>query len=320
MVPDRCRPVRRTRSSPFASAAQARARNSVVQGDQQRRAGTPGPRLRAPIRMRAIVDGQPASSGSRAPQLDLGLGELGRRIGVGDDAGAGVEVGGAIAQQRRAQRDAELAVVDGVHPADRARVPAAVEHLEVGDQPLPLRAARLRSDGRGRVQEPGQLEDGARLGQLGVDRGRQVLDVRDLDDDGLGRALDPDRDRGEPAFDPPGDDRVLGPVLVAVQKLLAEVVVDGRVGAAPGRPRQRDGRGDAAAAADEQLGAGADEGAPPACPRRSRSRSRTPLAARRTATPGECAEGAVTRTSRASTSLSTSPLRMILTASATAAS
>ena len=70
---------------------------------------------------------------------------------------------------------------------------------------------------------------------------------------GSGAALDPDRDRGEPALDPPGDDRVLVAVLGAVQELLAEVVVDGGVGAAAGRAGEGDGRGDGAAAADEQL-------------------------------------------------------------------
>ena len=44
------------------------------------------------------------------------------------------------------------------------------------------------------------------------------------------------------------------------QELLAEVVVDRRVGAAAGGAGQRDGRGDAAAAAHEQLRAGAHEG------------------------------------------------------------
>ena len=155
--------------------------------------------------------------------------------------------------------DAELTVVDRVHPADRARVPAAIEPLELGDHPLALRPARLGPDGRGRMQQLGQLEDRVRLGELGVDRRREVLDVGDLDDDRLGRDLDPDRERGEAAFDPADDDRVLGAVLGAVEQLLAEMVVDGRVGAAPGRAGEGDGRRDAAAAPDEQLRAGADE-------------------------------------------------------------
>ena len=123
-------------------------------------------------------------------------------------------------------------------------VPAAIELLELGDQPQPAAAAGSGADGGSRVQQPGELERRARLGELGADRRRQVLDVRDLDHDGLGRDLDPDRVRLEPARDPLGDDPVLVPVLVAAQQLLAEVVVDGRVGAAPGRAGERHGRGD----------------------------------------------------------------------------
>ena len=75
----------------------------------------------------------------------------------------------------------------------------------------------------------------------------------------LRRPLDPDRDRRQAALDPLRDDRVLGAVLGAVEELLAEVVVDRRVGAASRRSGERHRRGDGAAAANEELGAGADE-------------------------------------------------------------
>src|SRR6266511_6052285 len=52
---------------------------------------------------------------------------------------------------------------------------------------------------------------------------------------------------------------MLRAVLVAVKELLAEVVVDGGIGAAPRRPGERDGRRDRPAAAYQQLGARADE-------------------------------------------------------------
>ena len=81
-----------------------------------------------------------------------------------------------------------------------------------------------------------------------------MLDVRHLDHDGLRSDLDPDRVRLEPAFDPPGDDRVLVPVLRALQQLLAEVIVDGGIGAAPCRARERDRRRAATGAAGEKLG------------------------------------------------------------------
>ena len=130
----------------------------------------------------------------------------------------------------------------------------------------------LAADRRGRVQKPGQLDGGARLGELGVDRGREVLDVGDLDQARLGRGLDPDRMGAQPADDPPGDDLVLGAVLGALQQLLADVVVDRGVGAAPRRAGQGDRRGARPRAANQQLRAGADEG--PLRASRSRSRSR----------------------------------------------
>ena len=59
---------------------------------------------------------------------------------------------------------------------------------------------------------------------------------------GSGAGLDPDRVRPQGADDPLGRRSVLAPVLVAAQQLLAEVVVDGGVGAAPGRAGEGDGR------------------------------------------------------------------------------
>ena len=67
-------------------------------------------------------------------ELDLGLVELRRGVGVAHDADPGVEPRLGAAQQRAAQRDAELAVVVGVRPADGAGVPAAVQALQGGDQ------------------------------------------------------------------------------------------------------------------------------------------------------------------------------------------
>ncbi len=65
-----------------------------------------------------------------------------------------------------------------------------------------------------------------------------MLDVRDPRQLGLGRGGDPDRVRAQRALDPPRDDRVLFAVARVAQQLLAEVRVDGGVGAAP-RSRRR---------------------------------------------------------------------------------
>ena len=144
----------------------------------------------------------------------------------------------------------------------------------------------LAADRRGRMQHAGDFDCRVRLGELGDHRRRQVLDVRDLDDLRLRRRLDPDRMRAQGADDPLGDDPLLAAVLVAAQQLLAEVVVDGGVGAAPGRAGEGDGGDAGAGAAHQQLRAGADEGRLGACRSRSRSRRGTARAWRRTGRPG----------------------------------
>ena len=78
--------------------------------------------------------------------------------------------GRAVAEQRRAQGDAELAVLGRVHPADGARVPAAVQLLELVDQ-RDAGLARLAADGGRRVQQPGQLDRRARSRRAGPGSG-----------------------------------------------------------------------------------------------------------------------------------------------------
>ena len=93
-----------------------------------------------------------------------------------------------------------------------------------------------------------------RVGELGADRGGEVLDVRDLDEGRLVRGGDPDRVGAQGAGDAADDDRLLFAVLVGAQEPLAEVVVDGGVGGAAGGAGQRDGLGSVAVAADQQFG------------------------------------------------------------------
>ena len=178
------------------------------------------------------------------PELDLGLGQLGRGIGAGDDADAGVEMGLAVAQQGAAQGDAELAVFGRVHPADRAGVPAAVHLLELGDRACGGRASGSPPTAGVGCSMPASstAERGsASWATIGVAR-CWMLATLTISGSALG--LDPDRVRAQRAGDALGDDRVLAAVLVAAQQLLAEVVVDGRVGAAAGRAGEGDG-GDA---------------------------------------------------------------------------
>ena len=129
---------------------------------------------------------------------------------------------------------------------------------------------------------------------------------------------DPDRVRAQRARDPVGDDRLLLAVLVRAQQLLAEVVVDRRVGRAADRAGQRDRRGAQPLAADEQLGRGGDERARRRGRRRTRSRSRTPSAGPRTRRRRRAASARGRATSRASTIFSKAPARIRSTARATA--
>ena len=76
---------------------------------------------------------------------------------------------------------------------------------------------------------------------------------------GSSGAVDPDRVRAQRAGDPAGDDRLLLAVLGRAEQLLAEVVVDGRVGRAADRAGERDGRRAQPLAAHEQLRRGGHE-------------------------------------------------------------
>ena len=109
------------------------------------------------------------------------------------------------------------------------------------------------------MQQPGELDRADRRRQLRADRRRQVLDVGDPHDLRLlGRVTQTECGRSV-WLDPARNDRMLLAILDAAQQPLAEVVVDGRVGAAPRRAGERDACSPQALAAREQLGRGADE-------------------------------------------------------------
>ena len=120
-------------------------------------------------------------------------------------------------------------------------------------------ASRLAADGGGRMQHPGERHRTDRLRQLGADRRPEVLDVRDLHERRLRGGGHPHGVRGEHPRDPAGDDRVLLTVLLASEQLLAEVVIDRRIGAAPGRAGERDRARALPVSADEELRTGGEE-------------------------------------------------------------
>ena len=110
------------------------------------------------------------------------------------------------------------------------------------------------------MQQPGQVHRADGLRELDANRRGQVLDVGHAHDHRLGGRSHPHRVRLQRALDPPGHDRLLLAVLGAAQKLLAQVIVDCRIGAAPRRARQRHRAGALALATHEELGAGGEEG------------------------------------------------------------
>src|SRR5215207_4110141 len=141
-------------------------------------------------------------------ELELGLLKLGGGIRVGDDPAPGEEMRLAVPDERGAQPDAKLAVLGSVHPADRARVPAAIDPLELPDQ-LEGGSLRLAADRGRRVQDAGELDRAARFGKLRANRRREMLQVAYLDHKGLVLGVNPDGVRTEAALDAAHDDPVL---------------------------------------------------------------------------------------------------------------
>src|SRR2546428_13413263 len=92
-----------------------------------------GPRSNSGDRFRSEKLG--TSGEEREEGLELGLVrlELLRGHRVAHDALAGVEVTHVAPQERAPERDAELAVLRGVGPSERPRVPAPPQALERQD-------------------------------------------------------------------------------------------------------------------------------------------------------------------------------------------
>ena len=200
--------------------------------------------------------------------------------------------------QRRATQNSPSSLAS-VQPIG-ARVPAAVQALEGRDQ-RHGGGVGLAADRRGRVQQAGEFDRAQRVRELGADRGREVLDVRDLDDRRLVGRGDPDGVGAQGAGDAADDDRLLLAVLVGAQELLAEVVVDGGVGGAAGGAGQRDGLGALARRGGSAARARRRRTPRRRGRRRRRNRTRSPRAGRRRPRRRRAASGAWTVTSRART-------------------
>ncbi len=195
-------------------------------------------------------------------QLELGLRELRRGVGVAHDAHAGIAMRDLAAQQRAAQRDAELAVARRVRSTppgprtSRGPVPRARGSARAPAAPdAPHRGRRME------VLE--QLDRVAWIRELRADRRPQMLDVRDAHEHRLGGCGDPQRVRVQDA-----PSIRLATIacssrsFAARDQLLAEVGVDGGVRASPRRSGERHRRDALPFAAHQQLGARGDESSP----------------------------------------------------------
>ena len=243
-------------------------------------------------------------------ELDLGLGELAGGVGVAHDAVAGVAAGDVAAQQRAAQRDTEFAVAGAVRPADRPRVPAAVQALQRGDQGRRLLfAARLRPPAWGASARPARARPSARRAARGSawrDAGCwRCARAR-------ARAPRSPRSRAGAACA-----RCAGRRSRAPRDSWARAAA-ARRGARRQRGRRCAGwsrRARACSRGGPRDGSAARGWRRRASPRRdlrrTRSRRGTPRAARRTPPPGHSARGACTCTSRASTIFSRRPAAII---------
>src|SRR3954454_1666388 len=102
------------------------------------------PEVHSPVEDKVGLSGS-AQERQQRLELDLGLLQLGGRRRVANHPAAGVEVRHRSADQRAAERDAELAILGKVGPADPAGVPATVEALEGRNEGLG-QVARLPAD------------------------------------------------------------------------------------------------------------------------------------------------------------------------------
>ena len=303
---------RRSSSRPPAGASSSRSARSTG-GVSYRRATCARCRRVAP---RQVQDGQ------QRLELDLGLGQLRRRVGVAHDADARVAArhAGRVSSAQRSATQNSPSSVASVHPTGPAYQPRS----RPSSAGMSGRGAvqRLAADRRRRVQQAGQLD--APSAAWRAARGSACR----------GAGCWPPARRRARAPPPPtracgrsaramrrDDDGLLLAVLVRAQQLLAQVRVDGRVGLAPGRAGQRERRGPHRPRGGPAARARRPRNAlSPRAGAEARSRTGTPRAARRARAAASWGAAAWTCTSRASTTFSRSPARMRSTARATAAS
>ena len=196
----------------------------------------------------------------------LGLLELALRDTPGDDPGAGVEMGDAVAQDGAPDGDRGVQVAIVAEVADGAAVEAAPLALQLPDQ---LHGAHLGGAGERAGGEDGaERVEGVEVGsQAALDVADQVQDVAVALDRAVARHRHRARPRNAPHVVAPQVDEhdVLGVLLGVARQLVGDRRVLGGVAAARPGAGDRVGRQAVALHLEEELGAGADdlEGAGP---------------------------------------------------------
>ena len=197
---------------------------------------------------------------SIAPSLVLGLPVLALRVGVGDDARPGLDVGPAAAHQDRPDVDAGIEISGVAEITDGTGVRPSAQRLELIDD--------LHSPHFGRARDRPCREDGAQ----GVHRPHPGLQLARHRRDHMHHvavslhvheAFHPDRarpaDPAEVVAAEVDQHQVLGPFLLVLQHLFSQTRVLGRRGSPRSGPGDRSGLRETTGHRHQRLGAGPDD-------------------------------------------------------------
>jgi hypothetical protein len=214
----------------------------------------------ARFRPRSLLTRAPRSAQDRQQraELDLGLSELRRRIGAGDDADAGVAAREppSTSAQRSATQNSPSSLAS--RPAERPRRTSRGRSPRARGSAA-ARRVRLAADGGRRVQHAGELDRRQSARQAARASPSRGAGCSRSGSPPAPRSSSPRRACGRSARSMCSrDDRVLLALLLRAQQPLAEVVVDRRVRAASGRA----GECDACSRAAPRGGSGAPGVAP----------------------------------------------------------
>src|SRR5262249_45738101 len=162
--------------------------------------------------------------GQHRAQLPHRFGQLGGRVGVGDDAAASKQGRTRATQERGPNTDYKLALTVAVEPANRSAVPAAVELFPLADEPQGASAGYTPDRGTGMKVLQG-IEDGSTARQLTTDRREQMVQIGQSANSRLGVGDDSTRNFAQAVAQRTNHELVLGAFLWIAQQSLFEHAV-----------------------------------------------------------------------------------------------